>query len=149
MSRWEETIHWAEANGCPALTKVAEEDFYRVEKPSDYQIGPLGGPCYRPWDFESKGRPESQDLAKHFDHLSARWAEIAGPTLATITRPLRFTGRKARRLLVQADRTAHPPWGGWTWLSENEQERRTFSHFRSAINAAVAPHEIDHIDFIA
>jgi hypothetical protein len=148
MRRWEETVEWAAANGCAALTEVADEDFYKVENPSSYQIGPLGGPCYRPWDYDSKQRPSAQELAKHLDHLSKGWPDIVGLALASITRPMTFSGKKARRLLVQADRTAHPPWGGWSWLSSEEQARRTFSRFRSVINNAVAPHEVDHVNFI-
>ena len=28
-----------------------------------------------------------------------------------------------------------------------ETERRTFTHFRAALNKAIAPHEVDPIDF--
>ena len=73
--------------------------------------------------------------------------EIVGNEIGNITRPLAFTGEKARRLLVFADAAFTPPWGGWSYLSKQETERRTFAHFRAAINKAIAPHEVDHIDF--
>lgn len=79
--------------------------------------------------------------------LLARWSEIAGERLAGITRPLAFTGEKGRRLLVSADGAAAPPWGGWSHLSEEESERRTFTNFRAAINMVIVPHEVDHVDF--
>ena len=127
---------------------ISDQDFYQADKPSDYQIGPLGGPCYRPWNFKSKMRPPSEDILKCFDYLAAHWIDIAGSSLAKVTRPQAFTGNKARRLLVLADGTAVPPWGAWTYLSPDEEERRTFTRFRSAVNKAIAPHEVDHIEFV-
>jgi hypothetical protein len=150
MVRWRETVDWAVANNCTAIVEtVLDQDFYQVDKPSDYQIGPLGGPCYRPWDFDAKARPSLNEVAKHLNDLSARWADIVGSSLAAVTRPLAFTGKKARRLLVQAEGKAVPPWGGWTFLSPDEEKRRSFTRLRSAINNAISPHEVDHIDFIA
>jgi len=148
MRRWEETVAWATDNGCPeAVRGIADDDFYCVDEPSTYTVGPLGGPMYRPWDSECKVLPPSGEVERHFDTLLARWSEIVGPRLGSITRPIAFTGEKARRLLVHADGTARPPWGSWSHLSHIEGERRTFTHFRAAINAAIAPHEVDHVDF--
>ena len=84
---------------------------------------------------------------RYFETLKSKWAEVVGPELAHITRPLAFTGEKARRLLVFADGSASPPWGGWTYLSSIESERHTFTRFRTAVNDTIAPHEVDHIDF--
>jgi Dna[CI] antecedent, DciA len=149
MLRWRETVDWAAANNCTAIVStISEQDFYQVDKPSNYPIGPLGGPCYRPWDFEAKERPSSEDILKHLDDLSAHWAEIVGSSLAAVTRPLAFTGNKARRLLIQAEGSAVPPWGSWSCLSRDEAKRRTFTRIRSAINKALTPHEVDHIEFI-
>ncbi len=149
MQRWKETVDWAEANGCRSIVeRISHQDFYTVEKPSAQPIGPRGGPCYRPWDFEVKERPEDHELAKHFEHLSAHWTEIAGPRLSAVTRPVSFTGKKARRLLVQTESTASPPWGGWSHRDTDEPRRRTFTLFRSAVNAAIGPHEVDHISFV-
>lgn len=148
MLRWRETVIWATANGCLEIVEdIPEVDFYQVDKPSTYSIGPLGGPCYRAWDFEPKVRPSQRDISERLDYLSAHWTDIAGPDLASVTRPLKFTGSKARRLLVHADRAEAPPWGGWMLLSSDESKRRAFTRFRSAINKAVAPHEVDHIEF--
>lgn len=148
MRRWEETVAWANENGCAEVVRaIPDEDFYFVDDPTTSAVGPLGGPMYRPWDFESKGCPSSEEIAQHLDTLRSHWSEIVGPELANVTRPLKFTGTKVRRLLVQADCAARPPWGGWAHLSSLETERRAFTRFRGAINNAIAPHEVDHVDF--
>lgn len=148
MQRWEVTVAWATDNGCiEVVAGIPDHDFYFVRDLTTYAIGPTGGPMYRPWDFDSKLRPSSEDVAHHFEMLNSRWTEIVGLELAHITHPLAFTGEKARRLLVQAECSACPPWGGWAYLSPVETERRTFTRLRTAVNNAIAPHEIDHIDF--
>ena len=81
--------------------------------------------------------------------LITQWSKIAGEELSRITIPVTFTGNKARRLLIKAGAASKPPWGGWDHLSHAETERRTFTRFRSSINDAISPHEVDHIDFIA
>lgn len=148
MQRWEETVAWANDNGCLEFVReILDHDFYFVSESSTYTVGLAGGPMYRPWDFDSKLRPSSEEVARIFETLKCRWSEIVGPELAHITRPFAFTGEKARRLLVLADGSARPPWGGWLSLSHVETERRTFTRFRAAVNYAIAPHEIDHVDF--
>ena len=148
MQRWEDTVAWANSNGClEFVTTISDNDFYFVSEPTSYTVGPAGGPMYRPWDFDTKLRPSSEEIARHFETLKSRWSEIVGLELAHITHPLAFTGGKARRLLVQAECSANPPWGGWAYLSPVEAERRTFTRLRAAVNNAIAPHEIDHIDF--
>jgi hypothetical protein len=149
MRRWKETVDWAFVNGCAGIVEgISDHDFYQLENPTSSSVGPMGGPCYRPWDFEAKVRPTNEELAKHLEYLSSHWAEIAGSALSTVTRPVAFTGKKARRLLASAEATAAPPWGGWTDRSSNEAKRRTFTRFRAAVNRAITPHEVDHIDFI-
>ncbi len=97
---------------CTAIVEeISDQDFYEVDEPTDYEIGPLGGPCYRPWDFEAKVRPTKEELVKYLEYLSAHWGEIAGSDLSTVTRPVAFTGKKARRLLVQAGGAASPTVG--------------------------------------
>jgi hypothetical protein len=149
MRRWRETVDWASANGCAGIVEeISDQDFYQVEKPTTYSVGPIGGPCYRPWDFQARVRPPEDELAQHLEYLSAHWDYIAGPGLSTVTCPVAFTGKKARRLLVQADSAATPPWGGWSRRAADEAKRRTFTRFRRAVNKAINPHEVDHIEFI-
>jgi hypothetical protein len=145
--RWDQTVEWATHNGCVELIQIDDSQFYYVDHVACYQIGPLGGPMYLPWDFESKTRPDGSELSQHMKMLISQWAEIVGPNLASATSPLAFCGDKARRLLVRSDANVQPPWGSWSHLSKVESQRRTFTTFRAAINEAISPHEVDHIDF--
>lgn len=148
MRRWAETVAWANNNGCADLVEAPGDDFYYADEPRNYAVGPLGGPMYRPWDFEAKHRPAANQIAECLKTLVSHWQEIVAPQLACVSRPLRFTGAKARRLLVWADNNARAPWGGWSYRSAVQSERRTFTCFRASINKAIAPHHVDHIDFI-
>lgn len=142
-------IEWARRNGCYRLVVgIPNEEYEWSESPSAYPIGPTGGPSYRPWDYETKNRPSDDELTGAMQVLFFRWKEIVGAPLARVTRPLSFAGKKARRLLVLAQASAKPPWGDWSWLSPVESQRREFTQFRAAINQAVEPHEVDHVDFI-
>ena len=148
-NRWEETVKWAENNGCQELVGgIRDEEFYFVVAPTTNAVGPMGSPMYRSWDFESKERPSTAVLENAMETLLKKWPEVAGNELSGITCPLAFTGPKARRLLVKADAESHPSWGGWTYLSPVESDRRTFTKFRALVNRAISPHEVDHIDFI-
>jgi hypothetical protein len=43
-ARWSETLAWASANGCQYLLETLhDDDFYSVETPTTYTVGPLGG----------------------------------------------------------------------------------------------------------
>jgi len=148
-ARWEETVQWATTNNCMALiTGIPESEFYEVEELTTYQIGPLGGPIYLPWDYEEKPRPTQKDIEQYLSTLSLNWKTIVGEDLFSITKPFMFTGKKGRQLLVYYRCGFSPPWGGWSQLSEIESERRTFTDFRAAINKAISPHEVDHIEFV-
>lgn len=148
MDRWERTVRWAKEAGCEeVIAAVADGDFYCVKEPSDHTVGPLGGPMYRTWDFERKERPEESVLTAALAKLVAQWPDIA-VGFAADTRPICFSGEKARRLVVAVLTDAKPPWGGWHERSYTEEERRTFTAFRRAVNEAIAPHEVDHIEFV-
>lgn len=148
LHRWESTVDWANKNGCAELlTGIAEGHFYCVDTPTTYTVGPMGGPMYRTWDFQPRNKPDALVLDSLLKTLISRWTEIAGPDISPITRPLQFDGTKARRLVVLAKPSATPPWGSWTQLAHDGEKRRTFTRFRAAVNAAIVPHEVDHIDF--
>jgi hypothetical protein len=148
MAQWADTVAWAYANGCNQIVdRIPSEEFYYVGNPTTYVVGRLGGPMYRPWDSEPKPTPSSDTINRHFEVLSSNWTEIVGADLGKVTRPLFFSGKKARRLLVQANPDLQPAWGNWQFLSNAEGERRAFTQFRAAINRAIEPHEVDHIDF--
>ena len=145
MHRWEDTVRWATDNGCiDLISSIPEDQYYCVKKLTNDD---MDWPLYGDWDLESKECPSHADLEKYMSKLSTQWSEIVGTDLASRTYPIVFTGVKARRLLVYADSVYDPPWGKWTRLSEKKSERRTFTKFRAAINQAIFPHEVDHIDF--
>jgi hypothetical protein len=82
-----------------------------------------------------------------FAKLRAGWPEAIGASLAAITEPYMFSGRKRRRLVVLVRGSATPPWGTWQSLSSIEAERRTFTEFRKRVNELIAPHGVDHVEF--
>ena len=86
--------------------------------------------------------PSKELLADSMDQLEREWRLVAEP-FADHTLPIAFTGRKGRRLLVEADFGILPPWGSWTKLVD----RKAFTVFRQKVNEAIAPHRVDHIDF--
>jgi hypothetical protein len=92
-------------------------------------------------------RPAPDGLNRCLESLASRWVEIVGEQIGRATRPLKFTGAKARRLLIYADANVRPPWGDWGYLSNLESERRAFTEFRATLNKAIVPHEIDYVDF--
>lgn len=148
MRRWEETVLWAKNAHCDEIIRsVSEDDFYYVEELSTYDIGPMGGPMYRSWDGSSKSRPDGEAISLALKRLADEWPSIAGE-FASQTKPLGFSGLKARRLIVGVSSDKAPPWGSWDSLSVIESKRRTFTTFRLAVNNAIKPLEVDHIDFI-
>lgn len=145
--RWQETQAWAGRYGLDALLgDVAEESMYAVTELSDYKIGPLGGPMYLDWNYDSKPRADGAARTKAMEVLLADWAKIAGAELSEITLPLYLAGSKGRRLVVLVKTEDAPPWGSWTALARDER-RRSFTALRTAVNQAIAPLEVDHIDF--
>jgi hypothetical protein len=147
--RWDGTVDWAQRNGCGhLLNTIPDDQFYEVESPTSYTVGPMGGPMYRMWDCQPRVKPPASQLENCMDTLKRNWSAVAGEELFRVTAPREFTGKRARRLLVAADYTAVPPWGTWTGLAYHETSRRTFTRFRTAVNAAITPHEVDHIDFV-
>jgi hypothetical protein len=140
---WEDTVAWAARNGCLEIVEsVPEKDFHcGASEPRMHIVG------YSPWNRESKPRPSPEELERHLELLQSRWPEIVGPTLGPATRPVSFSGRKRRRLIVRAVASVHPPWGDWDYRVAAAAERITFTLFRAAVNREIAPHEVDHIDF--
>ena len=148
QDRWAETVAWADANGAGRhVAAMQTTDFYEVERLGSVDIGPTGGPISPLWNFERKPRPGADAMAACTARLRSTWAATAGPDIATCTAPVGFTDAKARRLLVAAAGDAAPPWGEWKWLPADPQRRRIFTRLRTAINAVVSPHHVDHINF--
>ena len=147
QNRWSDTVAWANNNRCSELTDLPDDAFYSVVEPSTYTIGPMGGPMFREWDYEEKPVQEQRQLDEMLERLLTDWAETIGGELGACTRPIAFSGAKSRRLIVAYAPGTVPPWGDWTCLSSIESKRRTFTAFRTVVNAILAPHEVDHIDF--
>jgi hypothetical protein len=145
--RWRQTVAWAVERGYAELIPsfpAAEQ--YSAWAMSTYAVGPGGGPMYLPWDFSVKVRPTEQAVAEALDRLRTNWADVAGRPLADVSWPVGFTGRKRRRLVIKADGQVKPSWGEWHMLAPDER-RRAFTRLRAAENGAIAPLEVDHIDF--
>ena len=141
-------MHWARNASCDEIVlSLSEDDFYNAEELTTYELGPLGGPMYRSWDYSSKTKPDYEPLSQALQRLTDEWPSIADGFSAH-TKPLGFTGAKARRLVVGVSSDDAPLWGSWDSLSVIESKRRTFTAFRQAVNDAIKPMEVDHIDFI-
>ncbi|MDO8684699.1 MAG: DciA family protein [Armatimonadota bacterium] len=147
-ARWDATMAWAESRGFSHLIpQLSEGDTYIVNELTNHEVGPMGGPMYLLWSFTPKTKPLKVEVDNAFGLLRDHWGEIVGTELAQITRPLRLTGRKYRRLLVQADANVVPTWGSWSTLHCDER-RRSFTQFRRAVNEAIKPLYVDHVDFV-
>jgi hypothetical protein len=148
QERWSETLAWAELHGLARIIgDLPDSAMYWVESPSTYEVGPLGGPMYLQWRFEPARRVTNEEARAAIEKLNEEWETVAGGTLSMITCPLRLSGSKKRRLVVYADCGGSPPWGTWSSMAYGEQ-RRSFTRLRSAVNAAIAPLTVDHIDFV-
>jgi len=146
--RWKRTESWAQENGLSELVAVSVEDWYAVEYPFRGTVGPLGGPMYLPWKFEPVPAPDAATVKTALTRIMQIWADVAGE-LSRYTRPSQLTGAKCRRLVVLRSASAPPPpWGDWNRLADDDS-RRKFTKLRQSINAAIAPVEIDHIDFVS
>ncbi len=92
-------------------------------------------------------RPSESDIRGAIERLKQGWPLIAGASISSRTEPLRLTGTKRRRLVCSVSRSAEnfaPPWGEWQAITAN---RTAFSRLRRAVNEAMAPLEVDHVDF--
>lgn len=142
--RWEETVEWAQTNGYSKLIpELSNGQKYQVNEMTSY-LGPYGDTMY-PWDFEPKQIPSKEEVEKALGTLRDNWEKVVGANLAKISTPIRFTGRKRRRLVVLVDANTQPPWG--TWQERLYAQKFAFTEFRKAINDAILPHMVDHIDF--
>jgi hypothetical protein len=152
--RWQETLAWASRHGFTALLDELlanlndESMYFVVGEISHYTVGPLGGPMYLDWNCDPKPKLDHDSREILIATLRSNWVDIVGNNLGNITFPVRLTGTKGRKLLVAVRSGRKPPWGSWTTLASSYDRRRTFTAFRKAINHAISPHVVDHIDFI-
>ncbi len=147
QERWKAMVRWANQYDCDdLLSRLSDSDFYFTCELTDYQVGPMGGPLRRPWDYEQKKRPRFEDSHEMLSTLKANWEEIGG-SISLFTSPKRFSGNKLRRLVVSVTGEGNPPWGNWDNRSSDEEKRRSFTFFRKRINDAIKPMEVDHVSF--
>ena len=143
QERWLALVRWAEEHSLSHLIpELAPEDQYCT----DYLSTSYPEQHYRSDRYVRRDRPSADALDSAMLVLRRDWHSIAGGGLSAICEPTRFTGRKARRLLVTVTQEHQPPWGSWHALSYGP-ERKTFTEFRHRINQAIAPVYVDHIDF--
>jgi hypothetical protein len=148
MVRWQETVEWATHHGLDFLLPSTTAGFYVVSELYGGLVGPSGGPMHLPWRYEPSTRPSNGELREAFARLVRGWSGLEPSEVVEVTRPLRFTGRKARRLEVAvAEAASDPPWGTWSSLSTGP-ERREFTRLRAGINQCIEPHFVDHVGFV-
>ncbi len=147
-NRWDETLEWINNYGGEDLiTCLTDDHYYCVEELRrpvyfDYEYGETSPPAIRPADNE---------LDKLIEKISFHWTEIAGVD-SEFTKPLNFTGAKARSLIVEFDTDELPSWGTWGnepggYHDQHFTHKASFTTLRQRINDAIQPHKIDHVVF--
>lgn len=143
--QWRRLISWTGARGLGHLIpEFAETDRYEVEA--------MSTGCPDVWvPHSSKSHPPAAtpsctEAKEAFEKLVSRWKEITAGKLGGVLRPIRFSGKRRRRLLVKVAEDVPAPWGSWTFLP-HRPARHLFSEFRREVNRAINPHKVDHIDF--
>jgi hypothetical protein len=147
-NRWAETVAWIKKYGGEDLiSSLTDDDYYCVEELSrpayfDYQYGETSPPAVRPSD---------EELASLTQKITNHWSEISGRD-SEFTKPLSFSGTKARSLIVEYDKDTLPSWGTWGnepggYHDQKFTDKSTFTALRRRINDAIHPHKVDHVVF--
>jgi len=146
--RWVEFIVWAHTYGFAAEMEAILPPSPGIDVAKQIAGVSADGTGWWPEFGEQfqqhKHKPSKSLEGEMFSHLFNDWIIIVGYELGSATKPLRFAGKKRRRLIVAADPSDTPPWGSWSSLG---MDRQAFTKFRKAINDAITPMEIDHITF--
>ena len=146
--RWQELVLWCEEFGysetlLSALPAPPDNDVALAIAGVD-AAGKGWWPEYGNQVHAAKEKPDAHALQLALSALKAYWTDVAGESLAQACRPLRFSGKRGRRLVVLADPAAHPPWGSW---DSTFPKPIAFTAFRKRVNAAIQPLEVDHVSF--
>jgi hypothetical protein len=148
QNRWLSTLQWAQKWGFQELIPELSTDMmYMTAVLSDVEIGPGYGPMHLPWNFEPRPTITAAEAEQHLQTICAQWDRIADGVVQRCTRPVRLTGAKYRRLVCEILSNEPAPWGLWDRL-EKGPHRRSFTELRKAVNVSIAPHMVDHIDFV-
>jgi hypothetical protein len=142
--RWNATLAWAERNNCLHLIPVLNEDEkYYAEELSAYT------PFYHEFKHHPKAaKPSSEELNNALKLLAENWSDILSPDFGINTKPISFSGTKAKELVVSYKPSYSPPWGSWVNHLANGKPSK-FSELRSNVNKIIAPLAVDHITFKA
>lgn len=147
--RWNETLVWISRYSPNVTLNLADEDFYAVDHISNKGYWDIIANHKYGYTKDPSIKPTKVELEKMISLLVSNWGQLAGE-MASYTRVVRFTGAKARRLIVRADKDRQPPWVQWNgkWGSGNSRENYPdFAKFRARINDLIQPHHVDHIEF--
>ena len=150
FDQWNETLNWI-SRFCDSsfILNLADQDYYTVTHISNtgywdieanYKYGHTKNPAVK---------PSKDELDRLMSLLIFNWPEVAGE-MASYIKVIKFTGSKARKLYIQADKNRQPPWGKWNgeWGRGNHRENYpAFAIFRERINELIKPHEVDYIEF--
>ena len=146
--RWSDLFDWAATHGLMATLLAL------LPPPPDIDVAAnIAGvsedgrgwwPEYGVQDHPPRAKPTADAVLATLKRLQQHWASVVGDDLVRSTRPLRFSGRKRRRLIVAADPNARPPWGCW---GSRFHHPSGFRGFRHSINSFIAPMEVDHVHF--
>ncbi|MBU2511704.1 DUF721 domain-containing protein [bacterium] len=147
-ARWIELINWANEYGFSSvlIKNLPESPDYDVAE----RIAGVSADGKGWWPeigeqfHQPKEKPSKEIILKTSERLKFEWKEIVGIELGKETIPKKFTGKKARRLVVIANPDFTPSWGSWYSASKNP---KAFLKFRKTINAAISPMEVDDIEF--
>jgi hypothetical protein len=138
--RWEETLKWAEKNNVLHLIPVLKEE----EK---YYVSELDS--FRPYEFhtfDKKYKPTLDEIKTAVQNLEKNWETIWDVEFGINTKPILFSGKKSRSLLVSYKSNYSPPWGSWTNHLANGRPSK-FTELRLKVNEIIKPVMVDHIIF--
>jgi len=103
------------------------------------------------WSWQTHLPKLKNDKAFYKDKIELlinNWAKVGLDTnFIENTYPIKFTGRKGRRLVVKKKINFTPPWGSWYDHLKNGKPSK-FTELRKKINEFINPMKIDHIDFV-
>ncbi|MEP6467356.1 MAG: hypothetical protein ABJB05_13690 [Parafilimonas sp.] len=143
QERWLQTLKWVDnCNLQHLIPELKNEEKYFVEELSSWRP-------FEAHDFvihPKRYKPTKDEKQNAILKIQANWKIYLGKEFAEKTKPIKLTGNKARRLLVQVDANYQPPWGTWTQISIDK--KTLFANFRQKINNDISPIAVDHIDFL-
>lgn len=140
MHSWSETLNWASENNCLHLVSVLKEnEKYYVTELSSFRP-------YQYYTYDAKYKPTKEEIRTALHLLERKWIDILENNFGENTRPVKFSGRKSRCLMVTYNDSYSPPWGSWTNHLANGRPSK-FSELRIKVNEIIKPVAVDHIIF--